>query len=126
VKVRLFFDGHEVRSGTAMLNVVSCDGGPTLPSMALEWGSGNGRWSTHLDTSHLAPGCYRVFARIGDAIAGSFRLQIEGSTVAASSAALAADRGNGTGKGRNLDAPDKGGSKKDGESEKDRGSKKDS
>jgi hypothetical protein len=117
VKLRLFLNGNEMKTGTPMLVVQSCDGGTALASMTLEWGSGNGRWSTHLDTSHLAPGCYRVSAMVGDAMAGSFRLDIVGSTSAAetkrATTSSGATDGATAGPGKSDTAPNKGGSKKE-------------
>ena len=82
VKVRVFVDGVEVTSGSPVLRVSSCDGVPAGGSMPLTWGDGNGRWSGHLDTSGLAGGCYRVALMVGDAVAGSFTLDVGPSSAA--------------------------------------------
>jgi hypothetical protein len=83
IKVRVFRDGTEVTSGSPVLGVTACPGGPVVAAASLEWGSGNNRWSGHLDTSGLAGGCYRVAVMVGDDAAGSFTLDITGSTAAA-------------------------------------------
>jgi hypothetical protein len=87
IKVRVFRDGIEVTSGSPVLAVTSCAGGPAISSASLEWGSGNNRWSGHLDTSGFAGGCYRVAVMVGDDAAGSFTLDITGSLAAAGKAA---------------------------------------
>jgi hypothetical protein len=75
IKVRLFVDGHERTSGTAMLSLSPC-GGATASSLALEWSGG--RWNHSLDTSMLHGACYDVAATIDGLAAGSFRLLFRG------------------------------------------------
>jgi hypothetical protein len=87
VKVRMFVDGAEVTSGSPVLEVSRCSGGATGNSTTLTWGDGNGRWSGHLDTSGLTAGCYRVAVMVGDAVAGSFTLDVGPSSTAAKKAA---------------------------------------
>ena len=85
VKVQVFRDGAVVKSGSPMLSVRSCGGGGVVASTPLDWGSGNNRWSGHLDSSGLGQGCYQVIVMVGDAAAGSFTLHV----TASSSASLA-------------------------------------
>jgi hypothetical protein len=80
IKVQVFRDGVEVTAGSPVLTVTSCDGGSVIASTSLQWGGGNGRWSGHLDTSSIAGGCYQVRVMVGDATAGSFTLNIGGTT----------------------------------------------
>ncbi len=80
VKVRLFADGVEVRTGSATLHAARCDGSGTIVDGALAWSSGNGRWNGHLDSSALpGVGCYRVSVVLDGADVASFRLDVVGS-----------------------------------------------
>ena len=83
VKVEVFRDGVEFTSGSPFLTVTACADGPVLLSTSLSWGGGNGRWSGHLDTSGLGAGCHRVRLMVGDAVAGSFTLDITASSSSA-------------------------------------------
>jgi hypothetical protein len=104
VKVRLFVDGHERRTGNAGLTLTPCGGG-TSRFVDLVWGGG--RWNHALDTSPLAGSCYEVSATIGDLVAGAFTLDVRGGEAAKESRRshapkpkLDAPRGHGHGKHR--------------------------
>jgi hypothetical protein len=79
VKVRLFVDGRERRTGDAGLTLTPCGGG-TSRYVDLVWGGG--RWNHALDTSRLAGSCYEVRATIGDLVAGAFTLEVRGGEAA--------------------------------------------
>jgi hypothetical protein len=77
LKFRLFVDGVEVTSGNAVLTIAPCGGGSTVLTVPLSF---NGdRWTGHLDTSSLNPGCYVATAVVGGATAGSFQLDLRGA-----------------------------------------------
>ncbi len=59
IKVRLFVDGAEVRTGSASLSVTPCGGGTGLD---LPLTIGGGRWNASLDTSLLVGSCHMVTA----------------------------------------------------------------
>ena len=59
IKVRLFVDGAEVRTGSASLTVTPCGGGTGLD---LPLTTGGGRWNASLDTSLLVGSCHVVAA----------------------------------------------------------------
>lgn len=80
VKVELFADGVEQTSGRAWLEVATCDG-TTVSGTPLTWR--HGRWTAHLHTAWLRPGCYVVTASLDGHAAGSFRLDIRGHACAA-------------------------------------------
>jgi hypothetical protein len=82
VKVRVFHDGVEVKLGSPRLEVSSCDGGPAIRTVALDWSGG--RWFGHLDASGLPGGCYRVAVTVGDTAAGSFVLEVLTSSTSSS------------------------------------------
>ncbi|HEY8989451.1 MAG TPA: HYR domain-containing protein, partial [Candidatus Limnocylindrales bacterium] len=98
IKVEMFANGVERTSGRAEVSVVACGGGATT-TQALSWE--NGRWTGHLDTSGLAPGCYVVTASLNGNAAGSFQLDLRGSAPApASSGPKAAPTQDPKGKGK--------------------------
>lgn len=77
VKVRMFADGVEQTSGSALLTVATC-AGANVASVPMTWGGG--RWNGALDTSSLGgPGCYAASASLDGQTAGSFRLDLRGS-----------------------------------------------
>jgi hypothetical protein len=80
VKVELFADGVEQTSGRAWLSVAKCDG-TTVSETPLTWR--HGRWTAHLHTARLRPGCYVVTATLDGHAAGSFRLDVRGHACAA-------------------------------------------
>ena len=80
VKVWLTLDGNAVRSGPALLSVAPCDGGGAVQTAPLDVQS-NGRWTGHLDTSGLTPGCYQVVASVDGQAFGSFRMDVRGGSV---------------------------------------------
>jgi hypothetical protein len=86
IKVRVFVDGHEVTSGSARLATSWCGGGTAEPSIALEWRAGSGRWYASDDASGLSAGCYEVAVKVGAATAGSFELDVVGSSASAAKA----------------------------------------
>jgi hypothetical protein len=88
VKVRLFLDGAELTSGSPVLRVDRCDGtGPTLNG-PLEWGSGNGRWNGHIDTSRLGPtGCHRIGVIVDGVRVVSVGMEVVGSLAPATNQA---------------------------------------
>ncbi len=75
VKVELFADGVEQTSGRARLSVATCDGA-IVAGTPLTWR--HGRWTAHLHTARLRPGCYVVTATLDGHAAGSFRLDVRG------------------------------------------------
>ncbi len=82
IKVETFADGIEQGSGQAVLTVTPCDGGTGL---AIALGRDAGRWTGKLDTSLLAgPGCYVATVSLDGQAAGSFRLDLRGSSTGAS------------------------------------------
>ena len=81
VKVRLFVDGVERSSGQALLTLTPCGGGPAALELPMTWNGA--RWNAALDTSMLPGPCYTVSASIDGLVAGSFRLELRGDTVAA-------------------------------------------
>jgi hypothetical protein len=81
IKVGMFANGVEQRSGHGWLSVAACAGGTTL-GLDLDWDGG--RWTGHLDASRLGgPGCYLVTAWLDGNAAGSFRLDVRGVDAAA-------------------------------------------
>jgi hypothetical protein len=81
VKVELFANGVEQSTGSAALSVAGCAGGSSV-EIDLAWDGG--RWTGHLDTTRLGgPGCYLVTAWLDGSAAGSFHLDLRGSTAAA-------------------------------------------
>ena len=76
IKVRLFVDGAEVRTGSASLTVTPCGGGTGLD---LPLTTGGGRWNASLDTSLLVGSCHVVTAWVQGIEAGSFRLELRGA-----------------------------------------------
>ena len=76
IKVRLFVDGAEVRTGSASLTVTPCGGGTGLD---LPLTTGGGRWNASLDTSLLVGSCHTVTAWVQGLEAGSFRLELRGA-----------------------------------------------
>jgi hypothetical protein len=79
VKVRLFVDDLERRTGDAGLTLTPCGGG-TPGYVDLFWGGG--RWNHALDTSRLAGSCYEVTATVDDHVAGAFTLDLRGGAAA--------------------------------------------
>lgn len=77
LKVRLFIDGIEVTTGTAVLSVAPCGGGALVLTIPMTFNGG--RWQGHLDTSSLNPGCYTVTAVVNGNAAGSFTLNLRGA-----------------------------------------------
>jgi HYR domain-containing protein len=76
VKLRIFRDGVEVVTGTAILRLVPCLGGGAIDT-PLDYGS---RWTGHIDTTTLSGDCYRVAVIAGGTEAGAFRLDLVGAT----------------------------------------------
>jgi hypothetical protein len=82
IKVEIFADGVEQGSGQATLTVTPCNGGAGL---AITLGRDAGRWTGKLDTSLLAgPGCYAATVSLDGHPAGSFRLDLRGSSTSSS------------------------------------------
>jgi HYR domain len=81
LKFRLFIDGVERTTGTAVLSVVPCGGGTAL---IVPLSFGGGRWMGHLDTSSLNPGCYVATALIDGQTAGTFTIDLRGADPAPS------------------------------------------
>jgi hypothetical protein len=79
VKLRIFQNGSQVRTGTATLRVTACDATVPTTEIALIWG---GRWTAKIDTSTLTGACYRVAVMVGGAEAGFFRLDLPGNAPA--------------------------------------------
>jgi hypothetical protein len=76
VKVRIFADGVEQMSGSALLTVATC-AGVQMASLPMTWGGG--RWNGSVDTGTLGgPGCHTVTASLDGNAAGSFRLDLRG------------------------------------------------
>jgi len=76
VKVQIFADGVERRSGDVKLSIATCEGA-AVSSMAMSWGGG--RWNGSLDTGALGgPGCYVARASLDGHAAGSFRIDLRG------------------------------------------------
>ena len=82
LKLRLFVDGVERTTGTAVLSVVPCGGGSAL---VVPLTFGGGRWTGHLDTSSMNPGCYVATAMIDGDVAGSFTIDLRGADPSPSS-----------------------------------------
>jgi hypothetical protein len=83
VKVELFADGVEQTHGNAVLAFATCAGEP-VGSIALTWDGG--RWVGHLDTNMLGgPGCYVATVSLDGNVAGSFRIDLRGTTAALAS-----------------------------------------
>ena len=80
VKLRIFQNGSQVRTGTATLRVTACDATVPTTEMALVF---SGRWTARIDTSTLKATCYRVAVMVGGAEAGFFRLDLPGNAPAA-------------------------------------------
>ena len=77
VKVRMFADGVEQTSGTAVLSIATCDG-TAVTSMAMTYGGG--RWNVSLDTGTLGgAGCFMATASLDGHAAGSFRIDLRGA-----------------------------------------------
>jgi hypothetical protein len=82
IKVEVFANGVERTSGHILLIVTACDGGADL-SVVL--GRDAGRWTGKLDTSLLGgPGCYVAAVTVDGVTADSIRIDLRGSTTAAS------------------------------------------
>ena len=78
VKVRIYADGVEQKTGDARLDVSSCDGTAVLE---LRLTRHDGRWATHLDTRRLGgPGCYIATVSLDGHVAGSVRFDVVGTT----------------------------------------------
>jgi HYR domain len=77
VKVRLYRDGVEVRTGDAALRVTPCGASEPVYLFDLSYG---GRWTAKIDTSPMTATCYRVAAVINGAEAGWFRLDLPGAS----------------------------------------------
>ncbi|HEY0444521.1 MAG TPA: HYR domain-containing protein, partial [Candidatus Limnocylindrales bacterium] len=71
VKVRLYRDGIEIRTGNPILRVTPCGATEPVYEFALTW---SGRWVGKLDTSAFTGPCYRVAALVDGVEAGFFRL----------------------------------------------------
>jgi hypothetical protein len=80
VKLRIFQNGSQVRTGIATLRISACDAASPTTEIALIWG---GRWTAKIDTSTLPGTCYRVAVMVGGAEAGFFRLDLPGNAPAA-------------------------------------------
>jgi hypothetical protein len=83
VKVRLFVDDRERKSGVASLRLSAC-GGTTAVELPLTWNGG--RWNVSLDTSAYPAACYTVEAWVDGSKAGSFTLELRGDTAAKTAA----------------------------------------
>lgn len=80
VKVQVFADGVEQRTGRATISVTTCEGA-SVGSMVMTWGGG--RWNGSLDTGALGgPGCYVATASLDGNVAGSFRIDLRGDPTA--------------------------------------------
>ncbi|MEO5939612.1 MAG: HYR domain-containing protein [Candidatus Limnocylindrales bacterium] len=80
VKVEMLANGVEQTRGLGTLSIASCAGAAVM-SMALTWDGG--RWSGHLDTGALGgPGCFVTTAALDGNVAGSFRIDVRGTTSA--------------------------------------------
>lgn len=78
VKVRVWRDGVELRSGRPALIVASCSGSPTLRALDLDWQADAGRWMGLLDTSGLGGICLRATVVAGGVDAGWFTIRQDG------------------------------------------------
>jgi hypothetical protein len=83
LKFRLFVNGVERTSGNAVLSIVPCGGGGT--PLVVQLSFNGGRWTGHIDTSSLNPGCYVATALVDGQAAGSFTLNLTGADPAPSS-----------------------------------------
>ena len=84
VKVRISVDGVAVTRGSTLLRVSRCDGSGSAVATAVAW-DGESRWKGLLDTSRLAgPGCHRADLVVDGVVAGSFRLDVVGSSTSTS------------------------------------------
>lgn len=77
IKVEIFVNGVEQTSGEASLRIDACGGGFSVTT-PLTWES-PGRWTGHLDTSALRPGCYVATATLDGQDVGSFALEVRGA-----------------------------------------------
>jgi HYR domain-containing protein len=77
VKLRIYRNGVEVTTGSALMRLVPCVAGGTTVELPLAFG---GRWTGKIDTSMLAGDCFRVAVIAGGTEAGSFRLDLTGAT----------------------------------------------
>jgi hypothetical protein len=77
LKIRLFLEGVELTTGTAVLTAVPCSGGDPVLTAPLTFNGG--RWQGHLDTGQVNPGCYTVTAMVDGHSAGSFALDLTGA-----------------------------------------------
>ena len=82
IKVSIFVNGVEQRSGHgASLAVVACGGGTPVVT-GLDWDGG--RWAGHLDTGRLAgPGCYLATASLDGHDAGFIEIDLRGASSSA-------------------------------------------
>lgn len=86
IKVGIFANGVDQRSGRAVLSVARCDGAGGGAALTVSLSRDSGRWTGRLDTSALAgPGCYTATVSLDGQAAGSFQLELRGSTAGGSS-----------------------------------------
>ncbi|MFL5770437.1 MAG: hypothetical protein ACJ765_10200, partial [Chloroflexota bacterium] len=83
LKFRLFVNGLEKTTGSAVLSIAPCAGGPVAMTVPLSFGGG--RWSGKLDTSGLNSGCYTATLVVDGNVAGSFTLDLRGADPAPAS-----------------------------------------
>ena len=82
VKVRVWRDGVELRSGRPALIVSGCGGGPALRAVGLDWQADVGRWMGRLDTSGLGGACLRGTVVVAGVDAGGFTIRQDGTAAA--------------------------------------------